>query len=185
MPEELNQTADTGELVELLRKEYGCDAVEDKGAADGHQRYEIGVSNIRFHIMQLPQSYRISAALPIIDVRYVSCRHPEETIAYMRAFSETIPTVHEYIDQNVALIVKEHMICDITAATGKGIIDQLIEEEGLEVPHISSICATANGRVKVYFADSSEKINCPLDYLRSRFVRRFGKRKKQINRRVT
>ena len=69
------------------------------------------------------------------------------------------------------------MICDVTAASGKSIIDQLIAEEGLEIPHIDRICGTANRRVKVYFADSSEKINCPLDYLRSRFLRRFGKRK--------
>ena len=75
------------------------------------------------------------------------------------------------------LIVDNSTIVDGTAASGKGIIDQLIAEEGLEIPHIDRICGTANGRVKVYFADSSEKINCPLDYLRSRFLRRFGKRK--------
>lgn len=56
-------------------------------------------------------------------------------------------------------------------------IPQLIAEEGLEIPHIDRIRGTANGRVKVYFADSSEKIICPLDYLRSRFLRQFGKRK--------
>ena len=30
-PEVRNQTADTDELIELLRNEYGSDAVEDKG----------------------------------------------------------------------------------------------------------------------------------------------------------
>ena len=176
-PEVRNQTADTDELIELLRNEYGSDAVEDKGIVDGFQRYEIMFSNVRFYIVELPRSYRIGAALPVTNAVYVSCCNPQETLAYMREFNELIPTVHDYIEQNVSLLAKENMISDVTAATGKGIIDQLITEEGLEVPPISSICGTANGRVKVYFADSSEKINCPLDYLRSRFLRRFGKRK--------
>ena len=101
----------------------------------------------------------------------------KEKGAPYRKFRIVSSPVHDYIDQNLSAAAKENMISDVTAATGKGIIDQLITEEGLEVPPISSICGTANGRVKVYFADSSEKINCPLDYLRSRFLRRFGKRK--------
>ena len=176
-PEVLNQTVNTDELVELLRKEYGYDAVEDKGVVDGYQRYEILFSNVRFHIVKLPMSYRIGAALPVTNVVYVSCWNPQETLCFMRAFNELIPAVHDYIDQNLSAAAKESMICDVTAASGKGIIDQLIAEEGLEIPHIDRICGTANWRVKVYFADSSEKINCPLDYLRSRFLRRFGKRK--------
>ena len=122
-------------------------------------------------------SYRIGAALPVTNVVYVSCWDPQETLYFMRAFNELIPTVHDYIDQNLSAAAKESMICDVTAASGKGIIDQLIAEEGLEIPHIDRICGKANGRVKVYFADSSEKIICPLDYLRYRFLRRFGKRK--------
>ena len=176
-PEVRNQTADTDELIELLRNEYGSDAVEDKGIVDGFQRYEFLFSNVRFYIVQLPRSYRIGAALPVTNAVYVSCCNPQETLAYMREFNELIPTVHNFIEQNVSLLAKDNMISDVTAASGKGIIDQLIAEEGLEVPPISSICGTANGRVKVYFADSSEKINCPLDYLRARFLRRFGKRK--------
>ena len=67
-PEVLNQTVNTDELVELLRKEYGYDAVEDKGVVDGYQRYEILFSNVRFHIVKLPMSYRIGAALPVTNV---------------------------------------------------------------------------------------------------------------------
>ena len=176
-PEVLNQRAETKELVELLRKEYGQDAVDDKGIIDGYQRYEIQLSNVRFYIVQLPMSYRINAARPVTNVAYVSCCNPEETLAYMRAFNDAISAVHDYVEQNISIANKEHLISEVTAASGKGIIDQLIAEEGLDVPPISSICGTANGRVKVYFADSAEKINCPLDYLRARFLRRFGKRK--------
>lgn len=179
-PESLNQTADTKELVELLRKEYGQDTVEDKGIEEGFQRYEFMSTNVRFYIVQLPESYRISAARPVINVVYASCRDPKETITCMRAFNEAIPTIHEYIEQEVSKVVKDSLVCDITAATAKGMIDQLIAEEGLEIPPIGSICGTAGGRVKLYFADSSEKINCPLDYLRARLLRRFRGTGKKI-----
>lgn len=129
-PEVLNQRAETKELVELLRKEYGLDAVDDKGIIDGYQRYEIKFSNVKFYIVQLPMSYRINAARPVTNVAYVSCCNPEETLAYMRSFNDAIPAVHDYVEQNISLANKEHLISEVTAASGK-----------------------------VYFADSPEKIN--------------------------
>lgn len=172
-PQVKNQTADTDTLIGLIRMEYGNDSVKDSGLIDGYQKYEIGLSNVRFHIVKLPHSYLVSAALPEKKIRYISCLLPKDMIAYMSAFNSVIPEIIKHIEQNVSEKSRDQLLCKMNAATGKGIVDQLITEEKLDLPKISSICGTANGRVKLYFADSSEKINCPLNHLRARLLRRF------------
>lgn len=176
-PEVLNQTADTEQLLELLRNDEGCGDVEEKGLIDGFRWYEVQFSNISFHILQLPRSYRVSAAQPLKKARYLSCFGPEETLARMHAFNNVIPELHDSIEKEVAQVARDNMLGEMTAATGKGVIDQLIAEEGLQVPPISCISGTANGRVIIYFADSSEKISCPLNYLRARLLKRFGQKR--------
>ena len=172
-PQVKNQTADTDTLIGLIRMEYGNDSVKDSGLIDGYQKYEIDLSNVRFHIVKLPHSYLVSAALPEKKIRYISCLLPKDMIAYMSEFNAVIPEIIKHIEQNVSEKARDHMLCNMNAATGKGIIDQLIAEGKIPPPKISCICGTANGRVKLYFADSSEKINCPLNHLRAKLLRRF------------
>ena len=96
----------------------------------------------------------------------------------MIAFNDLMPEIHKEIDKVLAQIAMNNMLCSVSAATGKGIVDQLIEE-GVDIPPIGSIRGTANGRVVLYFANSDEKINSPLDHLRARLKRRFSKPSRQ------
>lgn len=172
-PDERNQTTDIGKLVELLRQDFEHTILEDKGIVDGYQRYEAIFSNVRFYIVKLPKSYLVNAALPERNIRYVSCCKPEETVTLMRTFNDLIPIIHKYIEQHASIAARNHMVGEMIAASGKGIIDQVTAEEGVNVPPISSISGTPSGRVKVHFANSSETIDCPLNHLRARLLRRF------------
>ena len=92
----------------------------------------------------------------------------------MVAFNELMPDINRHINDTISRIAMDNMLCNVSAATGKGIVDQL-REEGVDIPPISHIRGTPNGRVVLYFADSDEKINSPMDHLRARLTRRFSK----------
>ena len=64
------------------------------------------------------------------------------------------------------------MISNLVVSTAKGIVAQMMEE-GVDVPKITCVRGTPERRVILYFEDDSMKLNCPLDYLRSRLYRRF------------
>ena len=178
-PEDIHQTADTDELLDLLRERFGKDAVVETGMTGNGQNdyptYAIDLSNVRFHIAKLPHSYILSAAAPISSPTFQSCRPPKQAIGYMMAFNDLMPEINKEIDNVMTQISADNMVCTVSAATGKGIIDQLIEE-GLDIPPIGCIRGTHNGRVVLYFADSEEKINSPLDHLRARLTHRFSKK---------
>ena len=181
-PQERHLTADTDELLDLLRDKFGAGEVVETGTVSNgemdFQTYSIALSNVRFHIAKLPQSYILSAAAPITRPIYQSCRPPKQIIGYMIAFNDLMPEIHKEIDKVLAQIAMNNMLCSVSAATGKGIVDQLIEE-GVDIPPIGCIRGTANGRVVLYFANSDEKINSPLDHLRARLKRRFSKSSRQ------
>lgn len=177
-PEDIHQTADTDELLDLLRERFGKDAVVETGTIGNGQNdyptYAIELSNVRFHIAKLPNSYILSAAAPVSRATFQSCRPPRQAIGYMMAFDELMPEINKEIDKVTTQIATDKMVCNVSAATGKGIVDQLIEE-GLDIPPIGCIRGTHNGRVVLYFSDSEEKINSPLDHLRARLTHRFSK----------
>jgi hypothetical protein len=110
---------------------------------------------------------------------WISLGHKEETEMYKKAFEEQMPKIHSYIDDVISDVARENMVCSITAATAKGMIEQIITEEGLDVPKICSIRGTEKGRVILYFEELDEKINCPLDYLRARLIRRFANKRRK------
>lgn len=58
-------------------------------------------------------------------------------------------------------------------------MEQLNEEVNLNIPDIACIKETPQRCVILYFADMDEKINCPLDYLKARLLRRFVRTKRQ------
>ena len=97
----------------------------------------------------------------------------------MSAFNDAMPDIHRYIEEEIATIARDKLLSDITAATAKGMLESIISEEGLEVPKISCIRGTEKGRVILYFDEIDEKINCPLDYLRSRLIRRFANKRRK------
>ena len=136
-PEEPNQTADTDELLDLLREKFGAYAVVETGTVNNGQddflTYEIGLSNVRFHIVRLPKSYLISAAVPPSKITFQSCRPPKQIIGYMLAFNELMPDIHKHINDTISQIAMDNVLCRVTAASGKGIVDQLIGE-GLDIP---------------------------------------------------
>jgi hypothetical protein len=96
------------------------------------------------------------------------------TSSYSPEDSESEPTlrpksIDEYIGQEKA---KENLLCDITSATSKAIIEEVIAEEGLITPKIISVKGTHKGRVIVRF-ETGEELNCAQNYLRSQLIRRF------------
>jgi hypothetical protein len=90
----------------------------------------------------------------------------------MIAFDQHIPQIHEWIYETISQKAKENLLCDITSATSKAIIEEVIAEEGLITPKIISVKGTHKGRVIVRF-ETSEELNCAQNYLRSQLIRRF------------
>lgn len=175
LPDQLHQPADTDELIRLLRKKFGEDSVIDTGTVDKHQTYKIHLSNVTFYIMKLEQSYLLSPGLPITKAIRQSVRPSKQVVGYMLAFNELMPDIQMYIDKTIAETARDNMLCDVYAATAKGIVEQL-REEGVKIPEISCFRGTANGRVILYISDSDEKINSPMDHLRERLIRRFSQK---------
>ena len=98
----------------------------------------------------------------------------EEMIAYMRIFNDRIPAIHHQIDHEFQQIAHKKMLCNLTEATARGMIAQLIEEENLDIPEITKLRGTDKGRVTISFAGIPGKFSMPLDHLRARFMRRFA-----------
>ncbi len=171
-PEQQGLTADTDELINLLRREFGNDAVEDTGRVDGRQTYEIQLPNVRYHIVKLTQSYLINAVERARKHVYMSCKPPKEIVAYMRAFNDRIPDIHREIDKAIEKIAADNMICHISAISAKGIVDELIRE-GFNIPPLIRIQGTVKGRVVLWFDGMEDSIDSPLDHLKARLKRRF------------
>lgn len=110
---------------------------------------------------------------------WLSSYGKEDTEELRQAFDEAMPRIHAYIDETISTVARENMLCSITAATAKGMIEQIISEENLDVPKISCIRGTDKGRVILYFDELDEKINCPIDYLRARLIRRFANKRRK------
>ena len=173
-PRQGNPNVVTKRAIELMRQEFGDQSVIDQGVTDGHRKYEIKLSNTSFHFTELPQSYLMGAGRPIKIIRYSPCLPAEEMIAYMRAFNDKIPTIHNYIDHEFQQIAHKKMLCNLTEATARGMIAQLIEEENLDIPEITKLHGTEKGRVTISFAGIPGKFSMPLDHLRARFLRKFA-----------
>ena len=162
-------------FLDMARKNLGSEAIVELG----NSQYTITLPNTTWFIKTLFTGYTISldkqSDWKLFEFSYKS---PEENILYMTTFDRHIDNIHGWIDEYIAQKVKESMICDLIATSAKGIIAQLTEDANLEIPQIACIRGTPQRRVILYFADMDEKINCPLDYLRVRLLRRFGRIKR-------
>ena len=87
--------------------------------------------------------------------------------------SQFMPQIHVWIDEAIANMLRDKMICEIIASTGRGIIDQVAAEENLDMPKITEIIGTKEKRVIIHFEGTDEKLSTPLNYLRIRLINRF------------
>lgn len=170
------------ELLELVRKEYGSDSIKELPTKNEYSSYVITLPNCPWYLNERENNtaYISPCGVKKSD-RSLKIKAPESTLAYMIAFDQHIPQIHEWIDETISQKAQEKLLGDITAATGKGIIDRLITEERLTIPAIIFFRGTHTGRVHIRFT-TGEVMNCPLNYLRSRLIRRFKtglRRKKQ------
>ena len=81
------------------------------------------------------------------------------------------------IDQVQEEKTKENLIRNMIAASATGIIEQVREEEHLDIPRIVDVKGTLKRKVYVKFEGIDKELSCPLDYLRVRLIRRFGREK--------
>lgn len=169
------------ELLELVRKEYGSDSIKELPTKNEYSSYVITLPNCLWYLNERENNTAyISPSRVVKSDRSLKIKAPESTLAYMIAFDQHIPQIHEWIDETISQKAQEKLLGDVTAATGKGIIDRLITEERLTIPAIIFFRGTHTGRVHIRFT-TGEDLICPLDYLRSRLIRRFKRNSRKKN----
>lgn len=163
------------EFLDLARKTLGNDAIDDLGDS----LYMIRLPNTTWLVKGVNSGYTISLKKEVNWTTFaITYNLPENNLSYMSIFDRYIEKIHGWIDEVLTQKAKDSMICDMIATSAKGIIEQLRKEHNLDVPRIGCIRGTREKRVILYLADTDEKINCPLDYLRVRLLKRFGKKKR-------
>lgn len=161
-------------MKERLREHYDKVDIVDIGKVNGIPTRILSLPNSSWHLRQSGPAFYIAPSK--VMLRMYRCREWDANLAihYISAFDKIMPQVIEHIDAVISETARGRMLCEISAATGLAILEQVKEEECLSIPEVASIRGTEKGRVAIYFA-SGEKINCPLDYLRNRLIRRFKK----------
>ena len=99
-------------------------------------------------------------------------------MAHILSFDSYIPQIHDLIDQIQEEKTKENLIRNMIAASATGIVEQVREEEHLDIPRIVDVKGTLKRKVYVKFEGIDKELSCPLDYLRVRLIRRFGREKR-------
>ena len=156
-------------LLDILRSYFGTQSIEEYEESS----YKITLPNSTWYLTDKAElGYNIVPCRPDKSSISMKMRVPHVTVAYMKEFDRCIPQVHEWIDETLSQKAQENILCDMTAVTGKAILEEVVKEEGLNVPAIISLRGTHQGRVLIRFT-TGEEINCPMDYLRSQLIRRF------------
>ena len=101
-----------------------------------------------------------------------SSRGSVDTAEFISRFDENLPLINRYMDDCLSECARNRMICDLVVSTAKGIVAQVVEE-GVDIPKVTCVRGTPERRAVLYFEGTNNKINCPLDHLRSRLYRRF------------
>ena len=166
------------EMKERLCEHYDKVDIVDIGKVNGIPTRILSLPNSSWYLRQSGPAFYIAPSK--VMLRMYRCREWDANLAaqYISAFDRIRPKVIEQIDVVISETARGRMLCEISAATGLAILEQVKEEECLSIPEVASIRGTEKGRVVIYFA-SGEKINCPLDYLRSRLIRRFKKNERK------
>ena len=172
----LTPAADIVSLKELLRQKLSRPSIDELTTAEGYHICRIKLPNTTWYIKDMNHGYTISLRNDAnTQTSEFSYRKPEENVEYMLSFDSYIPRVHEWIDSFQEEKAKDHMICQMITVSAKGIIDQVKEEEHLDIPAVTHIHGTLKRKVYVEFEGIDKELSCPLDYLRIRLIRQFGK----------
>ena len=157
-------------LIEKLQEVYGDFPTEDLGVIDSYETRRLQLPNSTWYLGRDTYTHVISPCSPSKG----SCfSEATETAAYVYSFDQFMPQIHVWIDEAIANILRDKMICEIIASTGRGIIDQVAAEENLDMPKITEIIGTKEKRVIIHFEGTDEKLSTPLNYLRIRLINRF------------
>lgn len=157
-------------LIDILKADYGPESIEE--LSDVRFSYTLKLPNSTWYLRKTNESeFNISCIVDSISLS-TRFRAPYKTVAFMKSFDHYIPQMHDWIDEIIAEKAKENLLCDITSATSKAIIEEVIAEEGLITPKIISVKGTHKGRVIVRF-ETGDELNCAQNYLRSQLIRRF------------
>ena len=172
--------SDYKKLLELLCDEYGPESIETKMDDYGYLIHTIQLPNsIWYLVPKDDDTYHISPYHPKSYTLISRNRQADVTASFMREFDRYIPKIHEWIENAISEKAREKLLCEITVATGKGIIEDVAREDGLTIPSIEYIRGTHKGRIFIQFTTGLE-LNCPLDHLRAKLVRRFKPKQKMV-----
>ena len=94
--------------------------------------------------------------------------------AYLTEYRKFYPIIREQLKILETERRKKAILSDINSATARAMINELSQQGLVHLPKIHAIRGDAKGRVEVRFESPHCTINAPLDYLRSRLIRRFG-----------
>ena len=94
--------------------------------------------------------------------------------AYLTEYRKFYPLIREKLKILETERRKKAILSDINSATARAMINELSQQGLVHLPKIHAIRGDAKGRVEVRFESPHCTINAPLDYLRSRLIRRFG-----------
>ena len=94
--------------------------------------------------------------------------------AYLTEYRKFYPLIREQLKILETERRKKAILSDINSATARAMINELSQQGLVHLPKIHAIRGDAKGRVEVRFESPHCTINAPLDYLRSRLIRRFG-----------
>lgn len=94
--------------------------------------------------------------------------------AYLTEYRKFYPLIREQLKILETERKKKAILSDINSATARAMINELSQQGLVHLPKIHAIRGDAKGRVEVRFESPHCTINAPLDYLRSRLIRRFG-----------
>ena len=95
-------------------------------------------------------------------------------------FDKLVPFIIEQCEDIEAEKRKKQILTDMTAATARGMIEDMVSQGLIDIPKDYVIRGTDIGRVVLYFNSPKCTINTPLDYLRARLIRRFPNKSTRI-----
>lgn len=169
---------DNGSMLEafltLMREKYDADVV---GVDDFDNKYKVSLPCSSWIVEPASRGFTITALFTPGNAHTAySIRTVEETAQFIYLFDKNIPMINRYIDECISERLKDCMISGLVASTAKGIVAQM-RDEGVDIPQVISLKGRPDRRVVICFEGSKREIDCPLDYLRSRLVRRFVRKR--------
>lgn len=161
-------------FLTLMREKYDADVV---GVDDFDNKYKVSLPFSSWVVEPVGRGFTITALFAPGNAHSAySRRGVEETAKFISLFDKNIPLINRYIDECISERLKDAMISDLVASAAKGIISQM-KDEGVDIPQVVSLKGGPDRRVVIGFEGSKREVDCPLDHLRSRLIRRFVRKR--------